>query len=76
MRTRMGLDKLGIEIQLRSRARNVLVASSSSAPTVTRWLAGSIFKNVERRGRADAEALALADGEVEDAVVTAEDFAG
>jgi hypothetical protein len=30
-------------IQFSRRARSVRVASSASAPTVTRWLAGSMF---------------------------------
>jgi len=40
-------------------------------------MAGRVdIQNVQRRGRTDAEALALAHGEVEYAVVMAHDFTG
>ena len=56
-----GAEGAGSEVRVRSYGDAVAV--------------GVDGEDIERRGGADAQALALADGEVGDAVVTAEDFA-
>ncbi len=62
-------------IQLRRRARRVLRGQLGVGAHGDAMAGGVDIEHVERRGRADAQALALADGEVEDAVVVADDLA-
>ena len=62
-------------IQLRRLARKVARGQLGVRADGDAMAGGVDVEHVERRGRADAEALALADGEVGDAFVVADDFA-